>query len=99
MLTAGGDGEIEDLEDYSGILNKLRNYLLEYYEPVQDPAKAEMHLSTREIWGQLQSLVPCEGLNEEMVAQWMHLGGFTWYDYGEMKFEWMMKRKAEETKL
>lgn len=84
----------ENLDDYSGILNKLRMHLLEYYEPVQHPKNADFHLSTSELYSQLYALIPCDGLTGDLIAQWMHIGGFSFWDYGEMKFEWMMKRKG-----
>lgn len=89
-----GDLDEEKWGDFSGVLNKLKNYLFEYYEPVQDPRKAEMHFSTNELYRQLFNLIPCEGLTPDLVANWMHLGGFSFADYGDMRLEWMMKRKA-----
>ena len=87
--------EEDNTEDFSGILNKLKLYLLDYYEPVRDPKDAEFHYSTAEIWRQLLKLFPNELiLTQDLVAQWMHIGGFTWYDYGEIRLEWMMKRKS-----
>lgn len=84
----------DNTEDFSGIMNKLKLYLLEYYEPVQDPREAEFHYSTDEVWKQLLKILPNELiLRPEMIAQWLHFGGFTFYDFGEMRFEWLMKRK------
>lgn len=101
MTTVNEDGDLEEEKwaDFSGILNKLKNYLFEYYEPVKDPKDAEMHFSTNELCQQLYKLIPCDGLSPDLVANWMHLGGFTFADYGEMRFEWMMKRKTEEMKM
>lgn len=97
MIEVNEDGELaeEKWEDFSGILNKLRMYLLEYYEPVQEPKDAQMHFTTDELTRQLYKLIPCEGLTTDLVAQWLHFGGFTFADYGEMRFEWMMNRKVE----
>lgn len=84
----------ENEQDFSGILNKMKNYLLEYYEPVQHPGKAEFHYTTTEIWQQLIKVFPNESiLTPDMVAQWMHLGGFNFFDFGEMRLEWLMKSK------
>lgn len=81
-------------EDFSGLVNKMKNYLLENYEPVQDPATAEFHFTTKEIYIQLLKLCPNDFFfQEETVANWLHLGGFTWADYGNLQFEWMMKKK------
>jgi len=87
----------EDNEfDFSGILNKLKNYLLEYYVPVQDPKDSEFHYTTEEIWQQLLKIFPNELiLRPEMVAQWLHFGGFTFYDFGELRLEWLMKASSQ----
>jgi hypothetical protein len=82
----------DNTEDFSGILNKLKNYLLEYYEPVQDARDADVHYTTDELWAQLYKIIPTQHLTTELVAQWMHLGGFTFADFGEMRFEWIMKK-------
>lgn len=81
-------------EALRGLLNKLRNYLLMYYEPVNDPREAEFHYSTSELHRQLLTIYPNEAiLTGDLVASWLHSGGFTFYDFGEMKFEWLMKKK------
>ncbi len=85
----------KDELDFSGILNKIKNHLLEYYEPVQNPKDAEFHYTTNEIWQQLLKIFPNEIiLRPDMVANWLHLGGFTFYDFGEMRLEWLVKSKA-----
>jgi hypothetical protein len=86
----------EDREEFYGLLNKIKNYLLDYYTPVQDPKDAEFHLSTSELHQQLLKIFPNELiLTADLVASWMHAGGFTFYDFGEMKFEWLVKRSLE----
>lgn len=79
-------------EDYSGLINKLQNYLKAYYMPVHDPKEAEFHYTTQEIFDQLQKILPSQDYVPEQVANWLHLAGFTFFDYGNMKFEWMMKK-------
>lgn len=95
MITAGENGELaeEKWDDFSGVLNKLKNHLYEYYEPVIDARDAEIHLTTTELFTQLYKLIPCQGLTPDLVANWMHLGGFNFYDFGEMRLEWIMKKK------
>ncbi len=87
------DDEADNDQDVSGLLNKLKLYLMNYYEPVQDPKDAELHFSTNDVWLQLLKLYPNEIiLTRELVAVWLHNAGFTFYDYGEMRFEWMMRK-------
>lgn len=95
MTTIDEEGELKEerWDDFSGILLKLKNYLFENYEPVTDAREAEMHFTTGELYSQLYNLIPCAGLTPELVANWMHLGGFTFYDFGDMRLEWIMKKK------
>ena len=79
-------------EDYSGLINKLKNFLTQEYEPVGDPKEAQLHYTTQEIYLQLQKVLPSSHYTPEMVSNWLHLAGFTFFDYGDLKFEWMLKR-------
>lgn len=45
-------------DSVSDFVIAMRNYLLENYEPVMDPTKAEFHFTTIEIYNQLQKLLP-----------------------------------------
>lgn len=83
--------QVEQIE-LQDILDNLKNFLYQYYKPVHDPTKADIHLSTDEIYWQLFQVVNSEALTREMVAQWLNAGGFTFYDYGEMRLEWMLKK-------
>ena len=75
------------------MLISLKRYLLQYYKPVHDPKDADLHFSTMEIHQQLLKLYPNEAiLTPDLVANWLHEAGFTFYDYGMMKLEWMMKK-------
>lgn len=86
--------EDEARKDFSGLIAKIKNYLLEYYEPVQSAKDADFHYSTEEIYRQLQRIVCNELLySASDVALWLHNGGFTFEDFGELRFEWLMKRK------
>ena len=83
----------EDRKDFTGLLNKVKNFLLDYYVPVYDPREAAIHLTTDEVFNQLKNVVPDEGLfSAADVSLWLHNAGFTFTDYGEMKLEWMMKK-------
>lgn len=93
MSYIDADGEINEGEDFSGILNKLKEYLLAYYKPVRNPADADLHYSTSEIHQQLLKIFPNELiLTGDLVSTWLHNGGFIFYDFGEMKLEWLMKK-------
>lgn len=86
--------EAEGRKDFSGLIQKIKNYLLEYYEPVQYAKDADFHYSTEEIYRQLQRIVCNEILySASDVALWLHNAGFTFEDFGELRFEWLMKRR------
>ncbi len=87
------EGRLKELTELTGLLNKLKQYLYNYYEPVQNPKEAEFTFSTDEIWRQFLRIFPDElVLTKEIVAAWLHSGGFTFYDFGQMKFEWLLKK-------
>lgn len=74
-------------------LDKIKNTIYQLYEPVTDPLKAPLHLTTKEIFNQIQSLYPSTYYNQDTIAEWLHDGGFTFYDYsGNLKFEWLIKK-------
>jgi len=86
------DYKQDDDLDYSGLVNKIKNYLTQHYDPVSDPRQAEFHYTTQEIFQKIYSLFPSDAYTADMIALWLHNAGFTFYDYGEMKLEWMMKK-------
>lgn len=92
----GDDDEQEPEQDPEvlAMLESLRDYLRNYYAPVFDPAEAEFHFTTRQVWEQLLNIYPNEIiLTPALVSTWLSALNFQFYDYGEMKLEWMMKRR------
>ena len=76
-----------------GLLQKIKNFLLQYYEPTADIREAAFHFTTEEITRQLYKIYPNELLfSATDVAAWLHAGGFVFYDFGDMRFEWLIKR-------
>lgn len=83
-------------ETASEFVIAIRKYLLEHYEPVQDPKKAEFHYTTTEIYNQLQKLLPGKKKYKPAdIATWLHSAGFVFCDYGFLQFEWMFKSKQK----
>lgn len=86
--------ENEPDEIVSGLLTEIRNYLIENYEPVTDPIKADFHFSTLEMYHKLQRVLPDkEKFTPADVAAWLHVAGFKFADYGSLDFEWLLKSK------
>lgn len=85
--------ESRKIREAEALINRIKNTLFQIYEPVNDPLTAPIHLTTKEIYSQLQQLYPSEYYSEDTVAEWLDQGGFSFYDYcGNLKFEWMMRK-------
>jgi hypothetical protein len=83
----------KELAELLRMLNKIKSFLLEYYKPVEDLTDpGAIHLSTAEIHQQLYSFYPTQELTASLVASWLNAAGFKFYDFGMMRFEWMLKK-------
>lgn len=75
-------------------LNSIRNYFQENYESVKDPILAEFHFTTMEVYDKIQRLFPDKSIfTPADVALWLHTAGFTFYDFGQIRLEWLLKSK------
>lgn len=70
---------------------KLKNFLKLNYEPVQDATHATLRLTTTEIYANLNRIYPDLPFSLQDLAQWLHQCGFTFWDAGNMRFEWLLK--------
>lgn len=86
------EGLICDYNDFTEVFIEIEDYLKSNYLPVRDPKEAEMHFTTREIWEKLLVLFPHSAFTQEIVIKIFIRLGYKFYDYGEMRFEWMMKK-------
>lgn len=90
--------EIKNYQDQEiklkmGILLKLKNTFFAYYLPVYSPRDADFHYTTAMLYQKCLLLVPNSLLySESDLVLWLHEAGFTWFDYGELNFEWMLKK-------
>jgi hypothetical protein len=74
------------------LLEKVKAYILSLYEPVQDPKDADLRMSTEEIYQAVCRHYHNELLfSKNMLAAWLHDKGFTFYDAGQLRFEWLLK--------
>ena len=73
--------------------DKVKNFLYQYYLPVSNPKDAELHFTTSQIFEQCQELFPSLSYSPTEVTLWLNAGGYTFFDYGEFKFEWLFKKK------
>lgn len=83
------DAQLPPVAD--GLLEKIKNFLWQSYQPVNSMHEATAMLSTMEIYHALQSLYPCPDYGPDDIARWLHEGGFQFTDTGKLHFEWMLK--------
>lgn len=82
----------EKQEQKHPLLDQVKQFLGQYYHPAFSLDDADMHLSTQEIYHQIQKLYPSFEYSQETIAQWMQELGFIFLDFGEMKLEWLIKK-------
>lgn len=70
----------------------IKDHIHSYYEPIDDYAKADLKLSTADLFEKLRSAFPVEGFTSTMLFGWMMELGFSYIDAGELKIEWLMKK-------
>ena len=75
--------------------NTIKDYLLTHYFPTIDIVDAEFHLTTNEVYEKLLTVFPFPNLfSLDTIAEWLHERGFTFADFGDMRFEWLFKRTS-----
>lgn len=80
--------QLEELD----MINKIKQHLTSYYHPVNSPLEASFHFSTVEIYEQTQRLFPTSIYSAKDIATWLNAAQFTFWDFGCMKFEWLLKK-------
>jgi hypothetical protein len=76
----------------NGLLEKLKNYLLQNYLPVQQHSPGTFTKTTGEIYFSLQAIYPAGNYTQAEVAELLHNAGFTFIDTtGNLKFEWLLE--------
>lgn len=85
------DGSDAIVTNGDGLTEKLKNFIRENYEPVQDVAEATLRLTTKEIHENISNHYPYMPFSANELAQWLHNSGYTFWDAGSMRLEWLMK--------
>lgn len=90
------DGYFEEDPDIpmptDAMVEKIKNFILATYEPASTPEDADVTMSTNEIYDAVMRLYPNEVLfSKSMLVNWLHEKGFTFFDAGKMRFEWLLK--------
>lgn len=85
----------KDKGDRSKLKVIVMAYVFDHYEPAENLRQCELHFSTRELWEKLQQVFcDTEMFCPSDVATWLVEYGFICGDFGEMQYEWLLKKKA-----
>lgn len=71
----------------------IKDHLQSYYMPVDDYVQADLKLSTTELYEKLMQAFPTDGFAPSMLFSWLMELGFSYIDAGEMKIEWLLKKR------
>jgi hypothetical protein len=83
----------DDQQAMLQLLSKIKQYLTSYYEPALTVQEAEFHFSTQEIYQKLLAIYPNSAVfSAADVSTWLMEAGFICEDFGDMKFEWLLKK-------
>lgn len=80
------------MDDDKLMIQQIKQFLIEYYAPAKTLKEADLHLTTTEIFERIYRLFPSPELKEKDIASWLNSAGFTFFDFGEMRFEWLLKK-------
>ncbi len=87
------DGQLQPVAD--GFLQRIKNTILQEYFPVSKFEEGVIFMTTNEVYKKIQRLYPDAPIAESEVALWLHEKGYTFFDAGEMRFEWMLKPSTQ----
>lgn len=95
-LTIENEDEKPDIQmQDEPLLTKMKQYILQQYEPVQNAGDADMTMTTEEIYQAIMNVYCNELLfTRTDLTNWLHAQGFTFYDAGRMQFEWLLKNAS-----
>lgn len=74
------------------LLGKVRQLVMDNYKAVYSLTENPTLMTTEQIYLGLQKVYPAE-YSPAMLAVWLEDWGFRMINTGDMKFEWMMKKK------
>lgn len=71
-------------------IQKVKQYFFSNYFPAKNISETTLHLTTEEL---IEKISKINGVyvDEETLNAWLLEGGFTFLDFGEMRFEWIFK--------
>lgn len=73
------------------LLERVKNTFLAEYFPLHNWCTGAIFMSTQDIYEKLQRIYPTDSYTPGDIATWLHHAGYTFFNAGEMRFEWMLK--------
>lgn len=75
---------------------KVKQALLNAYQPAETFTGKELTKTTREIHWQFQLLYPSNSYDEEDIALFLSAAGFKFYEMAPLKYEWLLLEKTPQ---
>jgi hypothetical protein len=96
FINQEGDFEKDPNQDIpaedKALIESLKAYILSIYKPTASPLDADKRMSTEEIFSAFTRIYHNElFFSRNDLAKWLQQQGFTIWDAGDMRFEWLLK--------
>lgn len=88
----------EKLKSQNDLLEKIKFFILDNYEPSPEFSNDTILMTTSEIYSKIHFLFPSKFYKMEDVAIFLNAAGFTFYEVFEMRFAWIFKPKSTANK-
>lgn len=82
---------MQEIQSNPNLVISIKQYLLEQYNPIADDPTKTMMMNTHEVFSALQAIYPSDSYNAANVAEWLHAGGFKFYDIGGLRLQWLLQ--------
>jgi hypothetical protein len=89
-ITENADETVKLPTPVDALTEKIKNFIKLNYIPTHDASLATMRLTTTEIYANLERIYPGMPFGTTELAQFLHELGFTFWDAGNMRLEWLL---------
>lgn len=83
----------EKFTEIPELVEEVKKFINETYEPVSHPLEATVHFTTLEIYRKLQLTFPGYYYKPVDISLWLMEAGFKIANFGEFKPEWLFKER------
>lgn len=79
------------------LIDHLKQYILSVYRPAATPMESCKRMSTEEIFNAFSRIYHNEFVfSKNDMAKWLRSEGFTVWDAGDLRFEWLLRSRSIE---